>query len=93
MEVTAEVLPDIARYFEQCDILPQQKVIGKTPEGKLIMTTRIAHQDQLFSSLRFWLSNVQTVSPVAEASALVTQLSQYISRVSQEINPITNNTF
>jgi len=93
MEVTVEVLPDIARYFERRNILPQQKIISKTPDGKLIVTTRIAHRDQLFSTLRFWLPNVRIVSPVAEASAFVAQLSQYISRLTQENNPITDNTF
>ncbi|MEL2244058.1 WYL domain-containing protein [Leclercia adecarboxylata] len=63
IEVIVEVLPDIARYFERRSILPQQKIISKTADGKLIVTTRIAHRDQLFSTLRFWLPNVRIVSP------------------------------
>lgn len=93
IEVTVEVLPDIARYFERRSILPQQKIISKTADGKLIVTTRIAHRDQLFSTLRFWLPNVRIVSPVAEASSFVAQLSQYISRLTQENNLIADNTF
>lgn len=93
IEVIVEVLPDIARYFERRSILPQQKIISKTADGKLIVTTRIAHRDQLFSTLRFWLPNVRIVSPVAEASSFVAQLSQYISRLTQENNLIADNTF
>ncbi|EHD22825.1 MULTISPECIES: helix-turn-helix transcriptional regulator [Brenneria] len=83
MEVTVEVLPDIAHYFERRNILPQQKIISKSPDGKLIVTTRIAHREQLFSTLRFWLPNVRIVSPETEANAFVVQLSQYISQLTQ----------
>lgn len=69
------------------------KIISKTPDEKLIVTTRIAHREQLFSNLRFWLPNVRIVSPAAEANAFVEQYSQYISRITQENNLITDNTF
>ncbi len=93
MEVTVEILPDIARYFERRNILPQQKIISKTSDGKLMVTTRIAHRDQLFSTLRFWLPNVRIVSPTAEAKAFAAQLSQYIALLTQENDPITDNDF
>jgi predicted DNA-binding transcriptional regulator YafY len=93
MEVMVEVLPAIARYFERRKILPQQKIISKTPDGKLIVTTRIAHREQLFSTLRFWLPNVRIVSPVAEANAFVVQLSQYIAQLTQENDLVTDNVF
>lgn len=93
MEVTVEVLPAIARYFERRKILPQQKIISKTPDGKLIVTTQIAHREQLFSTLRFWLPNVRIVSPVAEANAFVVQLSQYIAQLTQENGLVTDNIF
>lgn len=93
MEVMVEVLPAIARYFERRKILPQQKIISKTPDGKLIVTTQIAHREQLFSTLRFWLPNVRIVSPVAEANAFVVQLSQYIAQLTQENSLVTDNIF
>lgn len=91
MEVMVEVLPGITRYFERRNILPQQKIISKTPDGKLIVSTRIAHRDQLFSTLRFWLPNVRIVSPRAEANAFAAQLSQYISHLAQENDLVTDN--
>ncbi|MCA6969745.1 WYL domain-containing protein [Pectobacterium carotovorum] len=93
MEVTVEVFPDIARYFERRNILPQQKIISKSLDGKLIVTTRIAHREQLFSTLRFWLPNVRIISPVTEANAFVVQLSQYIAQLTQENDLVTDNVF
>nr|ELR5149553.1 WYL domain-containing protein [Providencia rettgeri] len=93
MEITVEVFPDIACYFERRNILPQQKIISKSQDGKLIVTTKIAHRDQLFSTLRFWLPNVRIISPVTEANAFVGQLSQYIAQLTQENDLITDNVF
>ncbi len=90
MEVTVEVLPNIARYFERRNILPQQNIIRKSLDGKLIVTTRIAHREQLFSTLRFWLPNVRIVSPVTEANAFVEQLSQYTAQLTQENDLVTD---
>lgn len=91
MEVTIEVLPEISRYFERRNILPQQRIINRTPDGKLIVTTRIAHREQLFSTLRFWLPNVRILLPTAEASAFVLQLSQYVNKLTQENDPTAVN--
>ncbi|MDM8750035.1 helix-turn-helix transcriptional regulator [Morganella morganii] len=91
MEVTVEVLPNIARYFERRNILPQQNIIRKSLDGKLIITTRIAHREQLFPTLRFWLPNVRIVSPVTEADAFVEQLSQYTAQLTQENDLVTDN--
>ncbi|MCY0788455.1 WYL domain-containing protein [Morganella morganii] len=91
MEVTVEVLPNIARYFERRNILPQQNIIRKSLDGKLIITTRIAHREQLFPTLRFWLPNVRIVSPVTEADAFVEQLSQYTVQLTQENDLVTDN--
>lgn len=90
MEITVEVLPDIARYFERRNILPQQKIINKTAEGKLIVTTQIAHRDQLFPTLRFWLPNVRVLAPELEAAAFVEQLSNYLRQISDEQNVVGN---
>lgn len=93
MEVTVEVLPAIACYFERRNILPQQNIISKSLDGKLIVTTRIAHREQLFSTLRFWLPNVRILSPMTEANAFVKQLSQYIAQLTQENDLVTDNVF
>lgn len=83
MEVTVEVQPAIARYFERRNILPQQKIISKTAEGKLIVTTQIAHRDQLFPTLRFWLPNLRILKPEIEAENFLEQLSQFSQQISQ----------
>jgi len=51
MEVTVEVLPSIARYFERRNIFPQQKIIEKAQDGTLTLTTKVAHRDQLMAAL------------------------------------------
>lgn len=89
-EITVEVHPEIARYFERRNILPQQKIINKTAEGKLIVTTQIAHRDQLFPTLRFWLPNVRVLDPESEAAAFVEQLSNFLRLTSDEQNGVGN---
>ncbi len=91
MEVTVEVLPAIARYFERRNIFPQQKIIEKAKDGTLTLTTKVAHREQLFSTLRFWLPNVRIISPTAEAKIFLTQLEQCMHLLTQENNAIADN--
>lgn len=88
VEVTVEVMACVAKYFERRTILPQQKLLEKTDKGNLIMTTLIAHPEQLFPILRFWLPNVRIISPVAQADFFIKQLTEHLAAMN--LNPALN---
>lgn len=82
VDVIVEVQPEVARYFERRNILPQQKILQKTDAGKLIISTRIAHDIQLFSTLRFWLPNIKILSPVKLAEKFKRELTSFVALMS-----------
>ncbi|MFD3248212.1 helix-turn-helix transcriptional regulator [Rahnella aquatilis] len=83
IEVLVEVMPNVAHYFERRNILPQQKMIEKTADGKVRLSTMIAHEEQLFSILRFWLPNIRIITPLQQAENFVQQLKQYVELIQQ----------
>lgn len=62
--VTVSVAPDIADYFRQRALLPEQNITESRTDGSLLLTTRIAHQKQLFPVVRYWLPHLRIVEPV-----------------------------
>ncbi|WP_313571435.1 helix-turn-helix transcriptional regulator [Pantoea piersonii] len=79
VEVVVEVLPEVAGYFERRNIFPQQKILQKSNMGKLIISTKIAHNIQLFSILRFWLPNIKIISPPELSEKFKSELASFIA--------------
>lgn len=62
--VTLSAAPDIADYFRQRALLPEQNIIESRTDGSLLLTTRIAHPNQLFPVVRYWLPHLRIIEPV-----------------------------
>ncbi|MBA7728863.1 MAG: WYL domain-containing protein [Hafnia sp.] len=79
--VRINIAADVSYYFTRRNILPAQKTIGKKPNGDLIVQTEMAHENQLFPLLRYWLPNLTIISPVELQQRFHQQLSQQIEKL------------
>ena len=62
-KVTISVAAEAADYFRQREQLPEQEIIESRSDGSLLLTTKIAHQKQLFPVIRYWLPHLRIVEP------------------------------
>ncbi|MCU7365030.1 WYL domain-containing protein [Pantoea stewartii] len=76
--VLLKVAADVSRFFKRRNVLPAQKLIRQEPNGDLILQTKMAHENQLFPLLRYWLPSLTIISPVGLQQHFYLKLNQQI---------------
>ncbi len=68
----------VAHYFQRRALLPNQQIDKTLEDGSLIVFSRIAHDSQILSLIRYWLPNVQVISPNELRYSLLQGLREYL---------------
>ncbi|HCT1633904.1 TPA: WYL domain-containing protein [Citrobacter koseri] len=76
--VLLKISADVSHFFKRRNVLPAQKLIRQEPNGDLIVQTKMAHENQLFPLLRYWLPNLTIISPVNLQQHFYQKLNQQI---------------
>ncbi|WP_422444744.1 MULTISPECIES: WYL domain-containing protein [unclassified Endozoicomonas] len=62
-EVTLEVHPDVAFFFERKALLPRQEILEKKPDGTLIIRACAWSYSQIVPLVQSWIPNIKVISP------------------------------
>ena len=63
IEVVLKVEAKVANYFTRRDILPNQTILKTLNDGCLLVLTKVAFDEEILKLVRYWIPNVQIVSP------------------------------
>jgi len=55
---------DIANHFLETELLPDQRVLKQLEDGSLIVSSEISSFKQIIPAIKYWLPDVEVVSPV-----------------------------
>ena len=77
-EVVLKVDSSVAHYFQRRALLPNQQIYKTLEDGSLIVSSRIAHDSQILPLIRYWLPNVQVISPNELRYSLLQGLREYL---------------
>lgn len=77
-EVILTVSPDVAIYFLQRILFPEQKIIKKLDDGALLISCRINHFQQLLPLVRYWIPHIKIVNPEPLQGRLEYELKKYL---------------
>ena len=89
--VKVKVAADVSYYFQRRSVLPAQKLIQQEPNGDLIVQTEMAHENQLFPLLRYWLPHLTIVSPTSLQLRFYQQLNQHIDKIKTPCSSTVSN--
>ena len=62
-EIILSIDSQVAFYFKQRSILPEQQIIKKLGDGGLLVSSKINHDMQLLPLIRFWIPHIKIVNP------------------------------
>lgn len=65
IEATLRVSAHAADYVTRRPLFPAQHVTQKHPDGSLTLTTAVSNKHTLFRWLRYWLPDIQILSPAS----------------------------
>ena len=77
-EVILSIHADVASYFKQRRLLPEQQLVKELDDGGLLVSSRISHDIQLLPLVRFWIPNVKVVNPEGMQAELENELKRYL---------------
>ncbi|MHA3067821.1 helix-turn-helix transcriptional regulator [Acinetobacter sp. ANC 3789] len=78
IEVILTVQPDVATYFTQRALLPEQQIIKNLEDGGLLISSQITHYHQILPLVRYWIPHVKIVNPIELQDALEVGLKSYL---------------
>ena len=78
VEVVLRVAPLAAGYFLRRKLVPQQKLVKSLSDGGLILSSMVAHADQILPLVRAWIPHVRFVQPESLQVQLNEQLVEYL---------------
>ncbi|MFM2346273.1 MAG: hypothetical protein RL654_1026 [Pseudomonadota bacterium] len=79
-EVVLKVSRDAAGYFLRRKLVPAQEIVRHLEDGSLLVSSRVAHPNQILPIVRYWVPNVRIVSPEGWQEELEAQLQNYLAR-------------
>jgi len=62
--VVLKVDGDIANHFLETELVPDQRVLKQLEDGSLIVSSEISSFKQIIPAIKYWLPDVEVVSPV-----------------------------
>jgi predicted DNA-binding transcriptional regulator YafY len=76
---TGEVAVDrkVQEYFLRRDLLPDQQIVRQT-DTALILSTRVAYDEEILGIARYWLPHIRILSPASLQTQLEERLRGYL---------------
>jgi predicted DNA-binding transcriptional regulator YafY len=78
IEVVLKVEKDVAGYFSRRNILPNQAIVKELTDGGLLVSTKVAFDEEILKLVRYWIPNVEIVSPAYLQDKLKDGLKRYL---------------
>ncbi|MDM1273798.1 helix-turn-helix transcriptional regulator [Acinetobacter indicus] len=77
-EIILSIDSQVAFYFKQRSILPEQQIVRELGDGGLLVSSKINHDMQLLPLIRFWIPHLKIVSPKGLQRQLEISLKEYL---------------
>lgn len=78
-EIILSIDSQVAFYFKQRSILPEQQIVKELNDGGLLVSSKINHDMQLLPLIRFWIPHLKIVNPGRLQDEMEKGLNEYIS--------------
>ena len=78
IEVVIKVGAEVSGYFTRRKILPNQTIVKELAEGGLLVSTKVAFDEEILKIVRYWIPHVKIISPVHLQEKLEDILKKYL---------------
>ncbi len=78
IEITLQIDSKIAEYFLRRAILPNQKIVEQNDDF-LIISTKVSYEDEIMSTVKYWLPYVKILEPMHLQTKLTNLLQTYLN--------------
>jgi predicted DNA-binding transcriptional regulator YafY len=79
--VTLRIAPAIASYFNRRKLVANQVVVETLADGGLIVSSKVAHANQILPIVRSWIPHIRILSPEGLQAEMERELRGYLDAV------------
>lgn len=79
-EVVMKVAKEVAAYFKRRKLVANQVIEKELEDGGLLLSTKVAHVNQILPIVRYWIPHVRIISPEALQTDMERELAGYLQR-------------
>lgn len=80
-EIILSIDSQVAFYFKQRSILPEQQIVKELGDGGLLVSSKINHDMQLLPLIRYWIPHIKIVNPDRLQDEVEKELREYLERI------------
>lgn len=78
LEVVLKIAAPVADYFKRRKLVPSQVIEKKLEDGGLIVSTKVAHINQILPTVRQWIPNIRIISPEGLQAEMERDIKAYL---------------
>lgn len=78
IEVILKITTQVASHFLGRQLLPEQQLVKQLDDGSLLLSSHVVNQMQIFPLVRYWLPNIEIISPAGWQNDLEEGLRSYL---------------
>lgn len=78
-EIVLKIALEAAGYFKRRKLIANQVIEKELEDGGLIVSTRVAHPNQVVPIVRYWLPHIRIISPESLQDEMEQELRRYLS--------------
>lgn len=78
IEIVLRIDSQVASYFKRRELIANQVIDKELEDGSLILSTKVGHINQVLPIVKYWIPNIQIISPEYMKTQLQMELSNYL---------------
>ena len=80
-KVTVKVYKEIASYFKQKEFLQSQIIEEELPDGSLIVSFAVTHDEDCDNIIKSWLPHIEVLEPLRFRKKIKLELEEYLKKL------------
>ena len=78
IEVVLKISASVSDYFKRRKLVPSQVIEKELEDGGLIVSTKVAHINQILPTVRQWIPNIRIISPEGVQAEMERDIKTYL---------------
>ena len=80
IEIVLKIDKAVAAYFKRRKLIANQVIEKELADGSLIVSAKVGHQNQVLTIVRYWIPNIQIISPAGLQEEFESTLREYLGK-------------
>lgn len=90
IEIVLKVDKAVADYFKRRNLIANQVIEKELADGSLIVSAKVGHQNQVLPIVRYWIPNIQIISPDGLQEKFERTLREYLDKPDTKEESLTS---